>query len=630
MISNPSPEGRGGGRAGGRKGRGRGGRPAGREGGRSNSGGDPDAANAKGRGGRTSSKRGRGRNAEKNSDGRAGGRVGGRSGNKPPQPSVDLVEKQKQEEEEKQRREAEAERKRLEKLQREALEKRKQEIAALEERMRNAIDTVKQFTDVKVLRQASRKAMANLAEARKEFESNKKKLKTDLKKCTAFVKKIRSGSAWSNSNIDTNDVVKDVSNLNLSRYVDEIVTAIVESKPKIADLPVVVALCQAMDLRYEDFLSNLLRAIWSVINTTNKNDPETSKLRRVYFRLVTQLHLSGLSVDVKPIVKCIAEAVGAKVDIYTVQDANILVAFAKAASPDIFEVIPKSVQDSLDYIRVQLESRSVSVTGESAQDAPEKMTEHTLENDVANLPPLVVSAKLLEEAFERKALLDSMDGETGLWDPDDVGGHKILVTHCKGAYKVLSNSLVQTHVKLQKLVKRCDQDRLLAGSLTEAREKGLEDARKLKDSLQKTVEALADVMALAVPNLLEEEESDFELSKSAGVEVWTKGADEEAGDFGPFDDEETRAFYCDIPDLLATIPPALLGMSEDDIESKTAENAVKYGSGSTSVVSNEDMTVEITSVSEEQLDAEEAEAEKDKNGDDSNLEGMYANMDEFD
>jgi regulator of nonsense transcripts 2 len=629
MSGNPSPEGRGGGRAGGRRGRGRGGRPAGRDagGGHSSSGGDPDAAsNTKGRGGRASSKGGRERNSEKNS----GGRAGGRSGNKAPQPAVDLVEKQKQEEEEKQRREAEEERKRLEKIQHEGLEKRKKEVAALEQKMRYAIDTIKQFTDLKLKRQASRRAMANLAESRKEFESNKKKLKTDLKKCTAFVKKIRSGSAWTNSNTETNDVVKDVSNLNLSRYVDEIVTAIVESKPKIADLPVIVALCQAMHLRYEDFLPNLLRAIWSVINTNNRNDPEAAKLRRICLRIVTQLHLSGLSVDVKPIVKCIAEAVGAKDDNYNVQDANLVVAFAKAASPDIFEVIPKSVQDSLDFIKVQLESRFVLVTAASTQDASEKMTEQSIETDVATLPQLVVSVNLLEEASERKALLESMDGETNLWDPDDVGGHKVLVTHCKGAYKVLSNSLVQTHVKLQQLVKRCDQDRLLAGSLTEAREKGLEDARKLKDSLQKTVEALADVMTLPLPNLLEEEESDFELTKSTGVEVWTKGADEETDDFGPFDDEETRAFYCDIPDLLASVPPALLGMSVDDIESKIAENAVKYGSGSSSVVSNEDMTVEIISVSEEQLDAEEAEAEKDRNGDDDCLEGMYANIHEFD
>lgn len=628
MSSNPTFETRGGGRNGGRKGRG--GRQAGRDagGGGRSSGGNPEAANTKGRGGRVASKGGRGRSVEKNPS----GRVGGRNGNKTSPLAPDQLEKRKQEEEEKRRKEAEAERKQLEKIQREAVEKRKQEVAALEERMRYAIDAVKQFVDVKLQRQASRKAMANLSEFRKEFESSKKKLKTDLKKCTAFVKKIKSGSAWSNSNIDTNDVVKDVSNLNLSRYVDEIVTAIVESKPKINDLPVIVALCQAMHLRYAEFLPNLLRAMWSVINGNNKVDPENAKHRRVYLRIVTQLYFSGLSVDVKPIVRCISDASGAKDGNYNVQDANLIVAFAKAASPDVFQVTPNSVHDSLMFITTQLDSKPIPLSVDSGEDTSENNTKQKTETyQVTSLPPLFVSHNLLEEASKSKELLETTDSGNIEWGPDEVGAHKVLAEHCKGAFRALSDSLVQTHVKLQKLIKRCDQDRLLSGSLTEAREKGLEDARKLKDSLQKTVEVLADVMTLPVPQLIEDEESDFELTKTTGVEVWTKGGDDETGDFGPFDDEETRAFYCDIPDLLATIPPALLGMTADEIECKIAENALKYGSGSGNVVNNEDMTVEITSASEAQLDAEEAEAEISNadRGDDGCVEGMLTEKNIF-
>ena len=58
----------------------------------------------------------------------------------------------------------------------------------------------------------------------------------------------------------------------------------------------------------------------------------------------------------------------------------------------------------------------------------------------------------------------------------------------------------------------------------------------------------------------------------------TKGGDGEDGDYGPFDDEETRAFYCDLPDFLTTIPPAALGMSVEAIEAKREENQKKYGS----------------------------------------------------
>lgn len=618
MSSQPKPEGLGGGgRFGGR--RGRGGRQDG--GGRSSGGNGVDTGNKKGRGGR-GSKGGRGRSG----DGNASGGQGGRGGKKPSQPSPAQLEKQKQEEEEKKRQEAEKERKLREKKLQEAVTKRKNEILALEEKMRNAIETVKQFVDINLQRQASRTAMTGLAESRKQFESNKKNLKTDLKKCTAFVKKIKSGSAWSNSNIDSNEVLKDVSILNLSRYVDEIVTAIIESKPKIGDLIVIVALCQAMHLRYSDFLPNLVRAIWGVINISNKNDPETAKLRRVYLRMITQLHLSGLSVDVKPIVKVISEAAGAKDGTYNVQDANILVAFAKAASPDIFQVTPTSVHTSLEFMTDQLDKQSVSehitLCSESTEQA---MTGQVGEIDEGSLPPLVVSAKLLKEASSRKTMIEHINEKESIkWNPDDDIAHKMLADHCKGAFRTLSSSLVQTHIKLQKLEKRCEQDRLLAGSLTDAREKGLEDARKLKESLQKTVEALADVMALSLPHLPEDEETDLDLTKTTGVEVWTKGGDDEADACGPFDDEETRSFYCDIPDLLTTIPPALLGMTSDDIERKTTENAVKYGAGMGSVETNEDMTGEITP-SEAQFDAVEAEAGKNggTHGDETFDEGAY-------
>ena len=58
-----------------------------------------------------------------------------------------------------------------------------------------------------------------------------------------------------------------------------------------------------------------------------------------------------------------------------------------------------------------------------------------------------------------------------------------------------------------------------------------------------------------------------------------KNQDEKDSNLGPFDDEETKAFYCDIPDFLTTIPPALLGYSTQEIERKQESNIQKYGSG---------------------------------------------------
>ena len=150
---------------------------------------------------------------------------------------------------------------------------------------------------------------------------------------------------------------------------------------------------------------------------------------------------------------------------------------------------------------------------------------------------------------------------------------------------------------------------LRTGSLPEAREKGLNDARKLKDNLLKTVEALSDIVALKMPQLKEEENEEADGS-GPGVELWTKeGGDE--NDFGPFDDEETRAFYCDIPDLLTTIPPALLSLSPEEIEKRKADNQAKYGGFDGLADEEGDADApEVAASSEAELNAAEAEENK--------------------
>jgi regulator of nonsense transcripts 2 len=135
-----------------------------------------------------------------------------------------------------------------------------------------------------------------------------------------------------------------------------------------------------------------------------------------------------------------------------------------------------------------------------------------------------------------------------------------------GAFYSLSESLAQAHVTLQKMQKKCEQDRLVLGTFTEAREKGLKDAGLLKESLFKCVENLADVLARPVPHL--EEEKEESNANGPGIEVLATGGDAENTVFGPFDDEETRAFYCVIHDFVVTVPPALLGLTPEAIETK--------------------------------------------------------------
>ncbi len=96
-------------------------------------------------------------------------------------------------------------------------------------------------------------------------------------------------------------------------------------------------------------------------------------------------------------------------------------------------------------------------------------------------------------------------------------------------------------------------------------------------SLKKSVEMLSEALEEEVP-VLEEEEAGVDTGNGKGIMIWTKDGGGTCGDkkLGPFDNEETRSFYCDVPDLLLTKPMALLGINAQDVEMQKERNLQKY------------------------------------------------------
>jgi regulator of nonsense transcripts 2 len=133
------------------------------------------------------------------------------------------------------------------------------------------------------------------------------------------------------------------------------------------------------------------------------------------------------------------------------------------------------------------------------------------------------------------------------------------------------------------------------------------------ESLKKSVEALSEALDVDAPVLDEEEASNVESSDGKGIELWSRN---NAGDenLGPFDDEETRSFYCNVPDLLSTKPPALLGINANDLEKLKERNSRVYGGNSSEEVEEEgDMPVIEEEVGEN-AGLEEAEEGDEKDG----------------
>jgi regulator of nonsense transcripts 2 len=479
----------------------------------------------------------------------------------------------------------------------------------LETDFRNRVSRIRLFVEKAMEHKdcRNRMSMQELSRTRIAFENEKKKLKSDLKKCTAFCKKIKSSQSFDDNFVAS--LLKDLDTLNLSRYLEEISNAFLDQtsssnrKLKVGDVNGVVKVLIALHQRYKDFMIDLF--VPQMIGCLKeKQDQVDPKEKRIYMRILTELLNNGVLVETKPIMKIVVEAAGVikvvdgsdgQEEKYTVPDPGLLLAFAKSAGFELTGVMPKSIVQDVEFIIQQQQLQGEGEDGMISKELHGEIhgadgnlemdhgegqvkcndTDCTLSQDKVKQDMIAVSPSLIMEGKEAIEQFKSIQNERAVNDEICNRFRK----HLTGAMVYLSTSLISTHKKLFKMQTRCDQDRLLAGSLPEQREKSLKDAQSLYESIRKGVETLAEILNTEMPILEtvdEEEKKDDPVL--LGLEVY-KGEDGQEMNLGPFDDEETRDFYCDIPDLLTTIPPALLGYSAEDVERIQKANADKYGSG---------------------------------------------------
>ncbi|XP_054280661.1 regulator of nonsense transcripts 2-like isoform X1 [Macrosteles quadrilineatus] len=125
----------------------------------------------------------------------------------------------------------------------------------------------------------------NQAPSRPE-EAALAKLDSSLKKNTAFIRKLRNFTAPQLASL-----IKDMSTLNLSKYISEVASALVEAKLKLNDVPAAVLLCSQMHTTYLEF-SKVLLEHWVKTLSLKKDEKiaNPSKLRvdlRFYGDLIT-------------------------------------------------------------------------------------------------------------------------------------------------------------------------------------------------------------------------------------------------------------------------------------------------------------------------------------------------------
>ena len=439
-----------------------------------------------------------------------------------------------------------------------------------------------------------------------------------------------------------------------------------------ADVPGIVMLCVEMHQRYPTFAETLIPSLLSMISSGSRNaggdvDGEGGLSRRTCFRLLIEFVLHGIVTELKPIIKLINEASGVPNDEtkdYVVTDANMIVTLAKVGGHEILGVVPKSVKLDMEKLAQELGGRGegnlgstpVEETNTSGATAATTTTatatiaaaiamkdkgDNSPQTQDSESPSSITTKPSIQETIDLQSpfvailsnelqnkiqtTLDTFNSTIPYSRAVPPDTSTLLHKHTLGAYSTLSNSYVTTHRRLLKLEKRCEQDRLLQGTLSDSREKGLADARSLMESLTKSVESLADSLDVNVPILETEDASNADTADGKGIELWS-GNETDAGNenLGPFDDEETRRFYCNLPDLLSTNPPALLGISANEFEKMKERNLRVYGEHIGE--EEEEEVVEFLAIEEgiaddatvdEAVEGVDKEEEADHTGDDS-------------
>jgi regulator of nonsense transcripts 2 len=132
----------------------------------------------------------------------------------------------------------------------------------------------------------------NIKQLRDAFKNNKN-VKSDVKKSSAFVKKIRS--------INTEGIqqcIRDTDTLNLTQYISEIVTAILATTYKATDVSHMVKLCISLHQKYDDFTEPLVTGLKQIlIAAPTEEDVESGKKRRINIRFIVELHQYGVFVE---------------------------------------------------------------------------------------------------------------------------------------------------------------------------------------------------------------------------------------------------------------------------------------------------------------------------------------------
>eukprot|EP00092_Neocalanus_flemingeri_P034844 GFUD01037919.1.p1 GENE.GFUD01037919.1~~GFUD01037919.1.p1 ORF type:complete len:1219 (+),score=513.71 GFUD01037919.1:43-3699(+) len=345
------------------------------------------------------------------------------------------------------------------------------------------------------IRKANLEASANRSDDDKQFY----KLDSSLKKNTAFVKKCKTFSDGQKASL-----TKEMGGLNLTKYIGEVASALVETKLKMSDITAMVDFCSALHQKYTEF-STFLMENWTKILSMKKDEKVSNPSKmRVDLRLYSELVSVGVF-TLKSGLPLLGNVLTTLVtqDKESLTNSAIIISFCKHCGEDYAGLVPTTIAKLVSRFSLTLP-----------------------------IPTLLSPDK---QRPVRNILTDY---------------HTCLVA-----------SLLNVHKELA-LAERANRRQLMtrgevSAERKEKAEKLSEEFAKLKGHAEQMAESMGEEM-LEMPKLETEKDEEDEQELANDVAPDTLGQ--------LWDDEDTKAFYENLPDLVAIIPSILYKDSKGEGE----------------------------------------------------------------
>ena len=315
------------------------------------------------------------------------------------------------------------------------------------------------------------------------------KLDSSLKRNTTFVKKLKT---FSGTQLDM--FMKDMTNLNLTKYVSEVASALVDAKLKMTDVGPAIKACSFLHQTYAEFSTHFFEN-WQKILSLKVGDkiPNPSKLRidlRFYAELINAgifTHKQGL-----PLLGSVLTVL-INMDKEEHNNASIILSFCRHCGEDYAGLVPKKIRELSEKL---------------------------------NTP--IPKSKLLS--------------------PEKQQNVKMLL---RDYYNSLCKHLLKEHKDLQSFEKQNRKILQTRGELSAERKEKLEALQVSYERLVTSVQNFSDTLDETMPELPVDMEVKTEADES--LKMISEGEENSILE-DMWGDEETRRFYEVLTDLTVFLP----------------------------------------------------------------------------